>query len=306
MNKTFRYISAIAIVLIFFSGAIAFQHFSSSVNVSSTNLKFISNPVFIPPSIDIKKLGSEINNGQYSVFPIYISEINSGLFYYADNRNSNNVLISRDFLFSKFDSAKSVWSKPINLLKDYPAFQEINKNMNFMEIFITIDDDIYSVNLRKNTFSPQKLNINTKYVECSPCLSPDGTTLYFVSDRPGGSGGKDIWESERLSNGNWSEPVNLGKKVNTSADEESPFMMADCATLYFSSKGLTSMGGYDIFVTTRNDDGFWSMPENLGTPINTTSDDFFYITDTYGKRAFFSSDKAKQGNQDIYFVSYKK
>jgi Tol biopolymer transport system component len=175
-----------------------------------------------------------------------------------------------------------------------------------MEIFITIDDDIYSVNLRKSTFSPQKLNINTKYVECSPCLSPDGTTLYFVSDRPGGSGGKDIWSSERLSNGNWSEPVNLGKKVNTTADEESPYMMADNATLYFSSKGLTSIGGYDIFVSTRNDDGFWSMPESLGAPINTTADDFFYITDTYGKRAFYSSDKTKQGNQDIYFVSFKK
>ena len=106
--------------------------------------------------------------------------------------------MKRDFLFSKYDSIKSTWSKPINLETDYSIFQEINKNMNFMEIFITIDDDIYSVNLRKNSFSPQKLNINTKYVECSPCLSPDGTTLYFVSDRPGGSGGKDIWSSSKI------------------------------------------------------------------------------------------------------------
>ena len=137
--------------------------------------------------------------------------------------------------------------------------------MNFQEIFVTIDDDIYSVDLRKSTFSPHKLNINTKYIECSPSLSPDGNTLYFVSDRPGGFGGKDIWSSERLSNGNWSEPVNLGSKVNTAEDEESPFMMADGATLYFSSKGHNGMGGYDIFSTTQNDDGLWSKPENLGS-----------------------------------------
>ncbi len=186
---------------------------------------------------------------------------------------------------------------PINSKKDYASFQEINKNINFQEIFITIDDDIYSVDLRKSTFSPQKLNINTKYVECSPSLSPDGNTLYFVSNRPGGFGGKDIWSSERLSNGNWSEPVNLGSKVNTADDEESPFMMADGATLYFSSKGHESMGGYDIFSATLNDDGFWSKPENLGAPVNTTGDDFYYITDTYGKCAFYSSDKAKKKSE---------
>jgi hypothetical protein len=146
----------------------------------------------------------------------------------------------------------------------------------------------------------------TKYIETSPCLSPDGNTLYFVSDRSGGFGGKDIWASERLSKGNWSDPVNLGDKVNTASDEESPFMMSDGATLNFSSKGHNSMGGYDIFSATQNDDGFWSNPENLGTPVNTISDDFFYITDTYDKLAFYSSDKAQLGNQNIYFVNYKK
>jgi hypothetical protein len=306
MEKSFKYISAIVIAFILFSSAIALKQFSLSGS-SATEIKFISKPEVLPMStIDVKMLGSEINNGQYSVFPIYISEINNGLFYYADNKNKSNVLITRDFLFSKYDSSMSSWSKPISLTKDFPAFKVINKYMNFTEIFITIDDDIYSVDLKKNTFTPQKLNINTKYIECSPCISPDGNTLYFVSNRPGGFGGKDIWSSERLSNGNWSEPVNLGKKVNTPEDEESPFMMADNATLYFSSKGPGSMGGFDIFVSTRNDDGFWSMPENLGTPVNTAGDDFFYITDTYGKRAFYSSDNAKKGNQDIYFVNYKK
>ncbi len=253
--------------------------------------------------IDVKVL-SEVINGTYSVYPIYISEINAGLIYCADNRNNKNVLISRDFLFSKFDSSSSTWSKPISLIKDYALFQEINKNMNFVEIFITIDDDIYSVDLRKSSFSPHKLNINTKYTECSPSLSPDGNTLYFVSDRPGGFGGKDIWSSERLSSGNWSEPVNLGSKINTAEDEESPFMMADAATLYFSSKGHNSMGGYDIFSTTLNDDGFWSVPENLGAPVNSTADDNYFITDSRGINAYYSSNKLKADNQNIYNVIF--
>jgi len=303
--KTYKYISVVALAFILFN-AIAFSHVSSILNTSSKVI-FFSNPVFISKlAVDVKKLGSEINNGQSSEFPIYLSEINYGLIYYADNKNSKDVLISRDFLFSKFDSVTSTWSTPINIAKDYSIFQEINKNMNFMEIFITIDNDIYSVDLKKSSFSPQKLNINTKFIETSPCLSPDGNTLYFVSDRPGGIGGKDIWASERLSKGNWSEPVNLGDKVNTADDEESPFMMYDGATLNFSSKGHNSMGGYDIFSTTQNDDGFWSNPENLGTPVNTASDDFFYITDTFGRHAFYSSDKTQQGNQNIYFVNYKR
>ena len=176
--------------------------------------------------------------------------------------------------------------------------------MNLKEIFITIDNDIYSVDLRGISFDPQKLNINTKYIETSPCLSPDGNTLYFASNRPGGLGGKDIWASERLSNGNWSEPVNLGSKINSKEDEESPFLMADGATLYFSSKGHNSYGGYDVFTTTQNDEGLWSAPENLESPVNTTSDDYYFITDSYGANAYYSSDKAQKGNQYIYNVTF--
>jgi Tol biopolymer transport system component len=302
--KTLKYISAAALALILLN-AIAFNNVST-LN-SSSKVKFVANLASSTSvATDVKQLGSEINNGKSSSFPIYVSEINHGLFYYTDINNSNSTLLSRNFLFSKFDSNTSTWSKPINLEKDFSSFQEINKNMNFQEIFITIDNDIYSVDLKKSTFSPHKLNINTKYVECSPSLSPDGNTLYFISNRPGGFGGKDVWSSERLSNGNWSEPVNLGSKVNTAEDEESPFMMADGATLYFSSKGHSSMGGFDIFSATLSDDGFWSKPESLGTPVNTVGDDFYYITDTYGKCAFYSSDKGQQGKQSIYCVNYQK
>jgi Tol biopolymer transport system component len=302
--KTIKNISVVALVLIIIN-AVAFNKVSNLY--SSFKVKFVANSISSTAvANDINPLSDEINCRESCSYPIYISEINHGLFYYTDTRNSNNEPVNRDFFFSEFDSNTSTWSKPINLEKDYASFREINKNMNFKEIFVTIDNDIYSVDLMKNTFSPHKLNINTKYVECSPSLSPDGNTLYFVSNRPGGFGGKDIWSSERLSNGNWSDPINLGSKVNTAEDEESPFMMADGATLYFSSKGHNGMGGFDIFSATQNDDGLWSVPENIGAPVNTSGDDFYYITDTYGKCAFYSSDKTQQGKQDIYCVNYKK
>ena len=102
--------------------------------------------------------------------------------------------------------------------------------------------------------------INTKYYENHACLSPDGELLYFVSDRPGGYGNKDIWVSRRLGHNKWSKAVNLGPKINTEYNEESPVILSDGKTLYFSSEGHESMGGYDIFYSLL-DNGEWSVPQ---------------------------------------------
>lgn len=250
--------------------------------------------------VEVKKLGFEINNLKSCEYPLSISEINSGLIYFTEQKKGNDI--NREYFFSKYDSITSTWTKPINIEKEYSRFYEENKTMKFQEIFITIDNDIYSVNFTNKTYAPQKLNINTKYIETSPMLSSDKNTLYFVSDRPGGYGGKDIWASERLSNGNWSEPYNLGSTINTSNDEESPFLMSDGATLNFSSKGHNSYGGYDVFTTTQNDEGVWSTPENMGNTVNSTSDDYYYITNSHGNMAFYSSDKINKDKQDIFSV----
>ena len=254
--------------------------------------------------IEVHKLNSEINNAKSCEFPIYVSESNSGLIYYSELKNSADGSSSQEFYYSKFNNTDSTWEKPINIQTEYAKFYKISKILKLKEIFITIDNDLYSVDLNNMMFIPQKLNINTKSIEKSPVLSPDGNTLYFVSDRKGGYGGTDIWASERLSNGNWSEPYNLGKLINTTEDEESPFIMNDGVTLYFSSKGHNGMGGFDIFLTTQNDEGLWSMPENVGAPINSNANDFYYVTDSYGKVAYYSSDKNEKGKQDIFFVKY--
>jgi outer membrane protein OmpA-like peptidoglycan-associated protein/tetratricopeptide (TPR) repeat protein len=143
--------------------------------------------------------------------------------------------------------------------------------------------------------------INTKYKETQPNISPDGHSLYFVSDRPGGFGGLDIWRSSLSENGLWSKPVNLGDSVNTAADDVSPFVAADCRTLYFSSSGWEGLGRSDIFFSHKNADKSWSKAINLGFPINTYGEQTGLTLNTAGNRAYYAADyKGGYGRQDIY------
>ena len=102
--------------------------------------------------------------------------------------------------------------------------------------------------------------------------------VFFVSDRDGGLGGKDLWMIKKLDNGSWSSPQNLGEPINTEYDEESPYFHSDGKTLYFSSVGHSSIGGLDIFKSELDKDLNWSSPKNMGYPINTVNDDLFLYT----------------------------
>ena len=145
--------------------------------------------------------------------------------------------------------------------------------------------------------------INTPGFETFACISKDGNTLYFVSDRQGGIGGRDIWYSNKLPNGQWGVPVNMGPEINTKYDEESPFLSKDEKTIYFSSKGHKSMGGFDIFKSTFGKDGKWSEPENLKAPINTTDDDLYYSESANGKHIYFSSVRSGgHGDKDLWMI----
>lgn len=144
--------------------------------------------------------------------------------------------------------------------------------------------------------------VNTRYWESQPSLSSDGQKLYFTSNRPGGYGGMDIWCSRKSESGNWTEPVNLGKDINTSGNEMSPFMHFDGRTLYFSSNGRPSMGGLDLYMSKMIDDTVWTEAENLGYPINTQMDEMGLIINGSGDRAYYSSEiNAKQGRDLFYF-----
>ena len=150
---------------------------------------------------------------------------------------------------------------------------------------------------------PQRLGgrINTRFHESSATYSPDGKYLYFVSDKEGGRGGRDIYQVEIDGRG---PAVNLGTEINTPYNEEAVFMMPDGQTMYFSSEGHNSMGGYDIYKATFVD-GKWSVPENLGWPINTPDDDVFFVTSASGRHGYYSSERpGGLGGKDIYRVTF--
>jgi tetratricopeptide (TPR) repeat protein len=120
-------------------------------------------------------------------------------------------------------------------------------------------------------------NINTSRDEIHASPNADGTKLYIASNRRGGEGGFDIWISTKLADGEWGEPVNAGKAVNSNKDETTPFVSTDGKKLYFSSKGWNNMGCYDIFYSRLSDNGQWGEVKNIGYPINSTGDDFFFF-----------------------------
>jgi outer membrane protein OmpA-like peptidoglycan-associated protein len=167
--------------------------------------------------------------------------------------------------------------------------------------------NIYMCTLNGNEWGkPVKLGntINSKYWEGHASLSGDENELYFSSNRPGGYGGKDIYKARRIPGGQWGEAMNLGPAVNTARDEDGPFIHPDGRTLYFSSKGHRSMGGYDVFSSKLSPEGFWEEPENLGYPINTSQDDIYFVLSASGEHGYFSSEREDgYGHQDIYRVT---
>ncbi|HMN04822.1 MAG TPA: hypothetical protein PKD45_03775 [Flavobacteriales bacterium] len=149
--------------------------------------------------------------------------------------------------------------------------------------------------------------INSKYHEPSAAISPDGSEIYFTSDRPGGFGGRDLYRIRRLPNGQWSEPLNLGPEINTPYDEDAPFLHSDGTTLFFSSNGHNTMGGFDIFKAALLDPDMnvWEKPVNLGYPLNTVNDDIYFSLSEDGRTGYFSSERpGGLGGQDIHEVIF--
>ena len=204
------------------------------------------------------------------------------------------------------------WSAPVNLT----PFFALDGNSyctgiswDGKELFVYrsdgFDGNIYYSYQTGNDWSKlEKLNdnINTKYWESHASLSPDGKILYFTSNRKGGYGGLDIYQSKRTGRTDWEKPVNLGPVINSAYNEETPFLTGNGKTLYFSSQGHYNMGGYDIFYATLLSNGKWSAPVNAGYPLNTTADDLFFVPVKDGEFAYYSMFNPDEGYglDDIY------
>ncbi|HRS54531.1 MAG TPA: OmpA family protein [Bacteroidales bacterium] len=269
-----------------------------------------------PIKIFVDNLGNTVN----SIYPDYCPIVNAdeSALIFTSRRNTviggKKAPIDNSYYEDIYISYKinDVWGIPRNLGKPintklHDATVGFSPDGQYLYIYRGDNGgDIYECKLEGDKWSkPKKLSkeINTKYHETSASFSYDNKKIYFVSDKPGGYGGSDIYVSEKNENGEWEEAVNLGPVINTPYNEEGVFMHPDGKTLYFSSKGHKTMGGYDIFKSTY-ENGQWSEPENLGYPINTPDDDVFFSISADGKHAYYSSGAANgYGSLDIYLIT---
>ncbi len=171
------------------------------------------------------------------------------------------------------------------------------------------DSDIWYINIDTDSLPGKaerlSLDINSEYHEPSLFLSSNNERMFLVSDKKGGFGGLDIYMSEKMGEGQWSEPINLGPNVNTPYDEDAPYLDPDNRTLYFSSIGHSSMGEFDIFRTLLGADRNCTPAINLGYPVNTTGDDIYFTMTSRYNRGYYSSNNLNgKGGMDIYRISF--
>lgn len=282
----------------------------------SNNAKTLVNA---PMNIILKNLGDSINSSAPEYSAVLSADEKTIIF--TTRRASGTGLDKTDEgqfyedIYIAYKKTDSTWTSPVSISAN------INSTTHEASVGLTADaqtlliykdvngGDIYFSTLEGNNWTyPQAMasDINSPKWETSACLSPDGNTLYFVSNRDGGLGGRDIWKCLKLPNGKWSLAMNLGAPINTIYDEESPFIHPSGNVLFFSSKGHQTIGGFDIFFSSKNQEtNTWEEPFNIGYPINTTDDEVFYVTSPDGKRGYYSSSYRPEGygEKDIYMVS---
>ncbi|MEZ4722245.1 MAG: OmpA family protein [Flavobacteriales bacterium] len=183
----------------------------------------------------------------------------------------------------------------------------ITYSNNETELFIYRDLDVWVSKLEDGFWTiPTKAGgrINSdKGFEPSVFITQDQKTMFVVSDIKSGLGGRDIYITTKDDFGQWKALENLGKNINTKAEEDAPFLTPDGNTLYFASTGHNSMGDYDIFKSVRNPDGTWGKAENLGPPINTPGHDRYFVTSDDGAVGYYASDRdGGYGETDIYRI----
>jgi outer membrane protein OmpA-like peptidoglycan-associated protein len=271
-----------------------------------------------PQNTNIRNIGPTINT-EYADFSSNIS-LDGGSLYLTSRRpwadkSSDNFKdpMLNHFPEDIYQAARNgdSWKTPNRMGMCKPQFNEATVSVSIDERRVyTYNDkigigDIYFSDYRDGKFSDilpvEFKGVNDdKWWDTHYTVSPDGKMIFFVSDKPGGYGKRDIYFMERVK-GDWTKPENIGGSINSWSDEDSPFMGLDNSTLYFSSNDSTSMGEFDIFMTVRDENGIWSEPVNLGYPVNSVGDDIFYTHTADGKKAYFTSfRKGGFGERDIY------
>lgn len=277
-------------------------------------IEILKNPI----DAIITNLGENVNTEFREYAPLVVSD--GSKIYFTSRRKGIGGSLANDGLYFEdiYETYKTDngWTKAKNIgtplnTKEHDAAIGLSPDGQQLYIYVDVNGgDIYVSKLQGSRWlKPVSISekINSKYHESKACISYDNKTLYFISDRPDKSiGGKDIFYSELDEKGNWSEPINIGNKINTKYDEVDFFLHPDGRTIYFSSNGHNTMGGFDIFKTVKDKNGEWQTPVNLGYPINTPDDDVFFVTTARGNIAYFSSVReGGMGTHDLYEIKFQ-
>ena len=267
--------------------------------------------------VTIKKLMPPLNTPFNDYAPVVSAD--GSILLFTSNRPTTEREIAkgkvgREYIYEVTLDAKKKWGAP-KLLG--PAVNAPGRNNSAIALspdgqrmLIYRDDNEGNGNIFGSVLNGTEWSepiefpepINSDKHESSACYSPDGRTIYFVSDRKGGAGGKDIWYVTRSDNDHWGAAMNMGAAINTPEDEQGIFLHADGHTLYFSSKGHGSTGGHDLFMSIFGNEA-WSAPKNLGPPLNTPGDDLYLVFLADGRTAYMSSERSGgMGEKDLYDV----
>jgi outer membrane protein OmpA-like peptidoglycan-associated protein len=269
-----------------------------------------------PQRVFIDNVGNTINTADPEYTPIITADESVMMF---TSRRSTSTGGNKDPDGQYFEDlyqstyANGKWGTPVNLGKpvnseDHDATAGISPDGQKLYVYRpTHGGDLYECELKGDKWTePDRMNknINSDGHESSVSLSFDGKKLYFISDKEGGMGNRDIWISSMDAKGKWGPSTNMGNPINTMYGEEVVFVHPDGKTIYFSSQGHNTMGGYDIFKSEFKD-GKWSEPENLGWPINGPDDDVFFVISANGKHGYYASSKKDgYGEKDIYKITF--
>ncbi len=269
-----------------------------------------------------------VTAGELIKKPVSYIEENLGILFNDEKANFNPVISADGKTFAymvslKFYDAVMVsrlqggkWSPPVNITPElmsdgdmYISCLSSDGKMLFLSRDDDFNSDIYSSIFDGTAWTAcRKLNknINTRYWESHGFMTEDGEKLVFASDRPGGYGGLDLYISKKI-NGDWGPAVNLGPEINTELNEDRPFLINNGKTLFFSSQGHVSIGGYDLFRSELQSNNIWSNPVNLGYPLNTPDDNIFFMPVANGKSGYHAIFKEAEGygNYDIYKITFK-
>ncbi|HVD99462.1 MAG TPA: OmpA family protein [Cytophagaceae bacterium] len=270
--------------------------------------------------ITIKNLGPGVNSVFNDYAPVISADESTLIFTSRRDNTTGGAKSNEDNEWYEdiYHSVKSdsIWSTAVNMgptINTASHDASVGLSPDGQELFVyratpANGGDLYISNLTGTVWSepkPLDNNINTPYWEPSASTTSDESILFFTSNRKGGLGGRDIYMSRKQTNGEFGPAINLGPKINTKYDEDCPFIHPDGKTLYFSSKGHKSMGGFDIFSTTIDlaTGSINSEVENIGYPINTADDDVFFVWSADNKRAYFASEReGGYGEKDIYML----